>query len=699
MSEISPQTENSTELDDETQSANGETLDSERSVVPSCPSPFHEMHIGLRHSEARGVGYQSGYTTLEGFGIYDRNRSFMPFIDLRGHVFDNGKLAGNIGVGGRTLLSSIEHLLGYYFYYDIRQDRHHLTAQQVSPGIELLGERMEYRMNGYFPVGDRKSHKYRFKFDEFDGNHIFIKGKQRYAMIGADAEVGAHITQSRKYDLYAGVGPYYFSSPHASSWGGKARLLGRYKEYVSLEATYSYDHLFKSVIQGSVAINLPFGRKLKQKGKECPKENDLVLSRAAFAPYRFEIPVIKKVSRKEKAINPATGDPWKVWFVNNTSSSSGTFESPFPTLLDAQNASGPNDMIYVFPGNGTTMGMDMGFILQNGQKFFGSGISHHIHTTKGKIKIPPFSNSYPVITNTVDVVTLANGNEISGLHIVANQIAASGIIGTPNGIFGSSGIAGTTIANNIISCTAFATSGITINGHDIKIINNQIISTSVGVDGILFITDNVPSTSVNISNNTISGYNFGILSLSLASTSINANIIISGNSISACSRAGIFIDATSYASGIVNISENVIKNTISTTSSGGISVNGGNSPNSAFVFIDNNNITTTSSSPNTFGISLSNSVMNSIFNADISNNTILTGAGVGSIGIIVETGTPSAVICATISDNTVTEQVASGTNDFLISGNVNIDNFSGNIGSNIFTTGDVNLVPEGTCGE
>ena len=177
MSEISPQTENSTELDDETQSANGETLDSERSVVPSCPSPFHVMHVGLRHTEARGVGYHSGYTTLEGFGIYDRTTTCMPFVDIRGHVFDDGKFAGNIGVGGRTLLSSINHLLGYYFYYDVRQDHHDLTAQQVSPGIELLGKRFEYRMNGYFPVGDQKSHKYGFKFDEFHGHNILIKAK------------------------------------------------------------------------------------------------------------------------------------------------------------------------------------------------------------------------------------------------------------------------------------------------------------------------------------------------------------------------------------------------------------------------------------------------------------------------------------------------------------------------------------------
>ena len=65
-----------------------------------CHSPYHRMHFGVRHTEARGVGYRDGYTTLEGFGIYDNNPSFMPFLDLRGHVFNNGKLAVAISVSG-----------------------------------------------------------------------------------------------------------------------------------------------------------------------------------------------------------------------------------------------------------------------------------------------------------------------------------------------------------------------------------------------------------------------------------------------------------------------------------------------------------------------------------------------------------------------------------------------------------------------
>ena len=326
--------------------------------------------------------------------------SFMPFFDIRGHVFNDGKWAGNVGIGERTLLESIDHTFGSYLYYDVRRVGHGLTVNQLSPGIELVGERMEYRINGYFPVGKHKSREYGFKFDKFSGHSIILKGKQQQAMMGGDAEVGVHITQSTRYDVYAGAGPYYFHSSNASAWGGKVRLLGRYKEYVTLEVAYSYDHLFRNVVQGSLAFTLPFGRKLQRCGKCCPQTDNLLLSRAAFAPSRFEIPVVKRVNKREKAINPVTGDPWVVWFVNNTSHSAGTFESPFPTLLQAQNASSPNQMIYVFPGDGTTNGMNAGITLQDGQSFFGSGINQQFATTKGTKTIPAMSSSNPSITNT-----------------------------------------------------------------------------------------------------------------------------------------------------------------------------------------------------------------------------------------------------------------------------------------------------------
>jgi hypothetical protein len=667
-------------------------------LAPGCRSAFHTMHLELRHTEARGIGYKEGYTTLEGFGIYDRNHCFMPFLDLRGHLFDNGKWAGNVGIGGRSYFSSLNHFLGYYCYYDVRQDRHHLTAQQVSPGIEFIGSRMEYRLNGYFPVAETKSHQYGFKFDAFDGHRILLKSKRRDVMIGGDAEVGAHLTQSTKYDVYAGAGPYYFSSSHASAWGGKVRLLGRYKEYISLEASYSYDHLFRNVVQGTITLNLPFGSKLKKREKECSSRIDLALSRLAFAPYRFEIPVVKKISTKDKAINPATGDPWNVWFVNNTSSSEGTFESPFPTLLQAQNASAPNDMIYVFPGDGTTTGMDMGITLQDGQTFFGSGIAQRISTTKGKIKIPAFSNSLPMITSSgINVVTLGNGNEVSGMNIMAT---------TSRGIRGN-GVNGTTINNNNVFGNP-SIAGISIFGlGEINIKNNQVSSSLLTGIGIFAGAEDATFIKVNISNNSVIGFLSSIdFQPVFNPTSTTGDITIQKNFMSNFGNNGV-----SYPMGmpnsIVRIIGNVINNnaSVGSGSTGGISISVNNYPDSGNVLVQNNTITTTTTNPNINSLLVEiNGGASTHLNVDIDNNTMTAGTGAGSVGINVRTTANNGTICASLTNNTVIQQAA-GINDFQITTNVptatnsiiNVDDLSGNISSNFAISGNVNFVPEGTC--
>jgi hypothetical protein len=521
-------------------------------------------------------------------------------------------------------------------------------------------------------------------------------------MTGGDAEVGAHLTQSTKYDLYAGVGPYYFSSSHASSWGGKARLLGRFKEYASLEVSYSYDHLFRSIVQGSVGISYPFGKKVKRKGNNCTSQANLALSRAAFAPYRFEIPVVKRVTRRKAAINSATGDPWNVWFVNNTSSSAGTFESPFPTLLQAQNASGPNDMIYVFPGDGTTNGMNMGIALQNDQTFFGSGISHQISTTKGNITIPAFSTSAPSITNSGgSVITLANGDTISGFNILVQNFST--------GILGNAGTNGANIFKNSISSLnpSIGHTGIQITGHGNFIIkNNQLINGASNQDGILIDIDDGFFANTTIMNNLIENYAFGIQfgpAISAPTpTTASGNTIISQNSISNFTVAGIIYSALDNSTAEFN--NNSINNTLGLGNSAGIEVLVSNAPSSGNVTIQENAVISSTSNSN-FGIRVLNTTSQNTNPISISvgilDNIVSTGSGAGSIGIDVLTSVNGSSICSLINGNTVTPQASSGTNDMVITASgtavINLDNNFNNVASDIQITGNVDFVPSGTC--
>jgi hypothetical protein len=721
----------------EQQLSERESLLSDQTVKDptSTCSMFHTMHLGIRHTEARGVGYQTGYTTLEGFGISSHNSSLMPFFDIRGHVFNDGKFAGNVGIGGRSYLPTTHHLFGYYCYYDIRQDRHHLTAQQVSPGLELLGSRMEYRLNGYFPVGEDKSHKYGVRFDSFAGHRIFLHTKQRRVLVGGDAEIGAHLTQSLNYDAYLGAGPYYFSTFHASAWGGKVRLLARFKEYISLEASYSYDHLFGSIVQGTIAFYLPFGRKLKKRDQDCSSHANLALAHAAFSPHRFEIPVIKRVSRKEKAINPITGKPWTVWFVNNTSSSDGTFSSPFPTLVQAQNASAPNDIIYVFPGDGTTKGMDMGIALQNGQKFLGSGIAHTIPTTLGTLTIPAFSSTYPKITNLNSALNLggtiivpANGNEISGFNITVN------LSGT-TAIFNPAAIQGITIDHNNISGNV-SHGGVNVTGSGKMVVaHNQLFTGVLVGQAIRFTSSNGAVLTGKASDNIMTNYTFGI-GMNLTDNA-TVDFKISNNTILS-SELGIFwgltggpnpapISSTALISNnfitttrggdngiivagvapnaITKIIGNTIDNTSTTNATNGIAFSITEAINAGKVIISDNQILMSTPATNTSGILVESlSTVGAFISAEIDNNQIAIGpVGLPAWGINVRFGSTNmgtGTICIGLNNNQVTTQTPGATGINLVTsstGIINIDEFSGNIAPDVNFSGNVNQVPSGTC--
>jgi hypothetical protein len=511
-------------------------------------------------------------------------------------------------------------------------------------------------------------------------------------MMGGDAEVGVHIPQNTTYDVYAAAGPYYFHSSNASAWGGRARLLGRYKEYVTLEVAYSYDKLFRNVVQGSIAFTVPFGGKLQRCGKCCPQTDNLLLSRAAFAPSRFEIPVVKKVHRKEKAINPVTGDPWVVWFVNNTSHSAGTFESPFPTLLQAQNASSPNQMIYVFPGDGTTAGMNAGITLQNGQNFFGSGISQKFATTKGTITIPAMSSSNPSITNVAgsgNVVTIGNGNVVSGFNIPIT----SGFFGT--GITTGVNTIGATIANNVITATDDANGIFVMGSGTVNIYNNQLSGVANGSND-MGLTVQVNGGLMNgvINNNFVVGFNGGI---GLQDGIGNYNFTIEGNTVNNCAEYNIF--AVMPGNSTVKIIRNTLLQDADVV---GIQANDSTSTISSGSVLIDNNVLTIAGSNNTavgIGVVLDNST-GGLLNAVVTNNvvqSIVSSPGTGFNSFSFETDVPST-LCVSLDNNTVAVPNSTAFSFSAAMGTINIDSIPENIGGPISSTGHVNLVAPGTCG-
>jgi len=453
----------------------------------SCGLSPRTERVEVKHIEGKGVGYKTGYSSLEGFFTipYLLEGSWFPFLDLRGHIFDDGKPAATGGLGVRYLGDT--RVWGANVYYDYRET-HHRHFNQVGAGLESLGKIWDFRLNAYIPVGKKDSHLFHTHFYEFKRNSIILRSRKEIAMKGANAEVGAHALRRENYQLYAAAGPYYFEREARVVWGGEARVAFTTLDYLRLQLSASYDSIFKGIVQGEVAFTFSFGGKRTIKSRSCNDCDDrkMIAHRALQRVDRNEIIVVDRKHQKTKAINPATGDPYKVWFVDNTSHSQGNFESPFNTLADAQNSSGPNDIIYVFVGDGTDNGMNAGITLQNGQQLLGAGVSQQVQTTKGLINVPAHDKGLPLITNTLvtdligpSCVKLNAGNNVvSGFNLLDTLRRGSSGTDFTAGLRIENGL-NYLIKNNMISSGGSAMEGgncVNLHGGgNVTALNNTII--------------------------------------------------------------------------------------------------------------------------------------------------------------------------------------------------------------------------------
>jgi hypothetical protein len=447
-----------------------------------CAEGPRSIWLDVRHIENKGIGYNTGYTTIETFFAPPQGSYFvLPFVDLRGHVFNDGKFAANAGIGFRALHQCRTY--GFNAYYDYR-NTHRYHYNQIGAGFETLGAFLDVRINGYLPVGRKLSRGYHTEFWGFKGNRIYLSQKFEFAMKGVDAEAGFHFGKSNYIDFYAAVGPYVFAGPIGNTaYGGKVRFRGMITDYLTLEISDSFDNVFHNNVQGQISINIPLGKSpnVKRNYGNCSNCDDAIaMSQRMVQPVdRAEIVVVDTHRKKRTANDPLTGQPYVIWFVNNTSHSSGTFESPFSSIATAENIAGPYDIIYVFPGDGTTSGMNTGITLKDYQKLFGAGTNQILVTTLGTFTIPAMANSMPKITNSANgIINCSNHNEISGFNIIIDSIL--------NGII-CSNISDVSIHNNLIdgtSASVGSASGLIslANSDNINIFDNTIF---IGADSPL----------------------------------------------------------------------------------------------------------------------------------------------------------------------------------------------------------------------
>ena len=609
------------------------TWKSKKQQQEGCAEGPRSMRASVRYTTPRGIGYQPGYTSLEGFFSQTYQNRWTPFLDLRGHVFDNGYLAANAGLGLRYL--ALHRVWGINTYYDYRNTSHQ-HYNQVAVGLENLGVLWDVRLNGYLPVGDKLSPLRDPKFSYFAGHTMYLKSKRDTALKGANLEAGFHVDQIKSIPFYFTGGPYYLNGKGISTWGGQIRsAVDFYDRMFRVEGNLSYDHFFKWIGQGQVSVNIAFGKRaqVQNQGKGCAN-TEALYARTMQRIDRNEIIPVGKTHVTSAAINPATGEPYFFVFMDNTSSSLGTFESPYGSLFTAQENSSAGDIIYVFPGDGSSNNMNTGIALQEAQMLLGASTSYNFATTLGNISVPPFASSMPILTNMIsEVISLSNGNTVSGIYI--ENMGVQGISGTA--------ITDVTATNNyFVGGLAMAGSGEAIFLENLSgtiNVNDNFFSQSppnAGNGYVVHIMQTDASCDATLNNNTIFGLSGGSgisgIFADLSGTGSIGNLNISNSALQNNDEEGNGVLAT--LTGTSSLSNLSITNSNVGYWGNGLVVNVEGTGSVGNIAIANSSITGCSSDygvelnlTSSGGIGAVNITNSNLSNNDYSISSLLSGSG------------------------------------------------------------------------
>jgi hypothetical protein len=398
------------------------------------------FNLILRTDQGDGVS-TNGYTTggvvlgLPFSGEPNRYDHGMGFIDVRGHIENDGHTAVTSDLGYRLPDWDGNRIWGVHGGYDWRQTDDGSYAW-VNIGAEMLSKDWDLRVDGYINLSS--DNILCNCADQFVGQELLLRQTTEESMWGIEGAVGKHFTLFGDMPFYLGGRVHYFSGDFGDpAAGARLQLQADVLPNLSLGASGGYDSLFGAL--GYATLTFSFGDVPKQQNR------DLSLQQRLIDPIqRQELVVVSTQDRTGVPFVDGSGAAVPFIHVDNTApdGGDGSFEHRFNHLQEAQGASAPGDVIIVHKGDGTTNFYDQGITLQNSQYLLGAQFA-------GQLLIHGLPICFtgdlqrPTITNTAgDGVTLADNNTVAGLDIV--NTTGNGTT-TGNGIHGDGITSGTFI--------------------------------------------------------------------------------------------------------------------------------------------------------------------------------------------------------------------------------------------------------------
>ncbi|WP_339728945.1 right-handed parallel beta-helix repeat-containing protein [uncultured Gimesia sp.] len=599
----------------------------------------YRPHFGYRYEAGDTIGRIGGLSSFDAFFplLEGEDSSWLTFIDARLLLGDdNHNLGSNIGVGARQYIPEYQRTIGGYIYYDT-YDAGYATFDQVSGGIETLGDIWDARLNWYVPTGQTRNqygttHTTGGGGYKFVGHHLTGGTFTRYyqaAMKGLDMEAGAKFYTNDYMDLRAYAGWYHFQAKGSQqAWGWKSRIESRISDMVSLNLSVQNDRVFDTTVNFAVGIQWPSISGLRGG----PRSDLKAWDRLGETPERLRNIVVDNQKIEDPngglIIDPTTGLPFYFMHVATGGNSDGSYEDPYATLAAAfaDPRTQQGDVVVYDHRNGMETG---DFTLAGNTQVLSAGPTQFITSTIGQIQLPDSNTGVnPQLTGSF---TLNNRSVLSGFDITTTG-AGSSII--------ANGVGNLMVSNNTINHTGAGTA-ISLSNLTGPATFNQTPLTKSGGLGVLISggNGNVTFTNSSITNTNGDGIDiqnaggtiqFGQVTTTNGTTSVNvsnssANITINNLNSTNAGGDSVLID---------NLTGSFALNGGTLTNSGATGVTATNSQN---ITIQNTTIDT----PTTEGIFAQN-----VTNFDFSSNTI-EDSGIDAIAVLNGSGN------GTISGNTI----------------------------------------------
>jgi len=452
--------------------------------------------VGAQH-RSQGYGYDRGYTSLEAFvPVLQHDFDSLSAVQANWLIDNGGEMGCNVGLLHRRYLEGWDRIVGGNVFYDHRREDGS-SFNQVGFGVETLGNYLDWRANGYFPVGDNL-----FPADGggitsavFSGRQVLVTFLANKALTGFDTEVGGIVPGT--LDILRGyIGLYHFDGSQSDALTGiQARLEARIQDSLILHAGITNDSTFDTNVVLAVGIYLPgFAPRNTPPGGRVPgrladpiyRNQNIIIERSPIetpVPARWvDGSLIDVVHVTDEAPNPGA--------------CTGAVDDPFDSLAAAQAAASPGSILFVHANSSFT---GESVVLQDRQQLLGEGIDHTIVSMYGPFLLPTVTPPEDVLD--VPLINSAPGDAVT----VANNTVVSGFRIFNAGDEGVSGSNVTDVTLNGLGINNATGNGIRLSSAsgDLAVTDSFVLNS--GGDGISISTAMAGSNVITINDNTVTG--------------------------------------------------------------------------------------------------------------------------------------------------------------------------------------------------